>query len=43
MSDGQVVFRFNNSLYLMFSPQLLVPEKESTCVQYQPHNKTDYG
>lgn len=43
MSDGQVVFRFNKSLYLMFSPQLLVPEKETTRVQYQPYNRTDHG
>jgi len=26
----------------MFSPQLLVPEKETACVQYQPHNCTDH-
>lgn len=37
MSDGQVILRFNKSLYFMFSPQLLAPEKETPCVQYQPH------
>jgi len=43
MADSQVVFRFNKPLYLMFSPQLLVPEKETTSVQYQPYKRTDNG
>lgn len=43
MSDGQVIFRFNKLLYLMSSPPILAPEKETPCVQYQPHNGTDHG